>query len=246
MASEVFVSGGTGLIGSEIVDQLMRDGFDVITTTTTKKKAGDFVKHSRKLRVERIDFTNSDFADRLENIFSNNKALVAIINNARSLKFFETNDQGLCQPDDLISEFNLDVVIPYKISLMAVELVPNLETIINISSQYASRVPNPNLYNSNSEMSPIQYNVSKAALNKITKELAVRLGERKIRVNCIEFGGVEGRAPNAFINRYNAKAPHSRMLKASECYGPIKMLLDKNNSAINGAVIEANAGWTLC
>ena len=56
MASEVFVSGGTGLIGSEIVDQLMRDGFDVITTTTTKE-AGDFVKHSRKLRVERIDFT---------------------------------------------------------------------------------------------------------------------------------------------------------------------------------------------
>ena len=28
------------------------------------------------------------------------------------------------------------------------------------------------------------------------------------------------------------------MLEASECYGPIKMLLDKNNSAINGAVIE--------
>ena len=62
---------------------------------------------------------------------------------------------------------------------MAVELVPNLETIINISSQYASRVPNPNLYNSNSEMSPIQYNVSKAALNKITKELAVRLMSEK-------------------------------------------------------------------
>ena len=126
---------------------------------------------------------------------------------------------------------------------MAVELVQNLETIINISSQYASRVPNPNLYNSNSEMSPIQYNASKAALNKITKELAVRLGERKIRVNCIEFE-VEGRAPNDFVTDIMQSA-YSRMLEASECYGPIVML-DKNNSAINGAVIEANEGWTLC
>ena len=246
MASEVFISGGTGLIGSEIVDQLLRDGYDVITTTTTKKKAGDFVKYGRKLTIETIDFVSLNFDDCLADLFSKRKKLMAIINNARSLKFLKTDDQGLCNPDNLINEFNFDVVVPYKISLMAVELIANLETIINISSQYASRDPNPNLYTSNSEMSPIQYNVAKAALNKITKELAVRFGERKIRVNCIEFGGVEGRATNYFVDHYNAKAPQSRMLKASECYGPVKMLLDKNNSAINGAVIEANAGWTLC
>ena len=246
MTSEVFISGGTGLIGSEIVDQLLRDGFDVITTTTTKKKAGDFIKHGCKLTVEAIDFADLNLDDRLSDLFSKRKNLVAVINNARSLKFLETNDQGLCKPDNLINELNLDVVVPYKISLMAVEFIANLETIINISSQYASRVPNPSLYASKSEMSPIQYNVAKAALNKITKELAVRFGERQIRVNCIEFGGVEGHAPNSFVDKYNAKVPQSRMLKASECYGPVKMLLDKNNSAINGAVIEANAGWTLC
>ena len=246
MTSEVFISGGTGLIGSEIVDQLLRDGFDVITTTTTKNKAGDFIKYGRKLVIETIDFEGLNFDDRIADLFSKRNRLVAIINNARSLKFLETNDQGLCKPDNLINEFILDVVVPYKISLMAAELITNLETIINISSQYASRVPNPNLYASNSEVSPIQYNVAKAALNKITKELAVRFGERKIRVNCIEFGGVEGQAPNFFVKNYNAKVPQGRMLKASECYGPVKMLLDKNNSAINGAVIEANAGWMLC
>ena len=121
-----------------------------------------------------------------------------------------------------------------------------VDEIINISSQYASRVPNPYLYVNLSEPSAIQYNVAKAALNKLTKELAVRFADQNIRVNSIEFGGIEGRATDTFVQRYNSKAPHGRMLKLAECYGPIKMLLDNDSQAINGAVIEANAGWTLC
>ena len=199
MAKQIFISGGTGLIGREVVERLLQDGYDVITTTTSFEKVGDFVKYNRKLKIERIDFTDTSFRAQLAKILSESKELVAVINNARSLGFLKTDDNGFCRPEDLINEFNLDVVVPYEISIMAAEMNSNLETIINISSQYASRVPNPYLYVNLSEPSAIQYNVAKAALNKLTKELAVRFADQNIRVNSIEFGGIEGRATDTFV-----------------------------------------------
>tara|TARA_B100001057_G_scaffold499213_1_gene609019 strand:- start:218 stop:958 length:741 start_codon:yes stop_codon:yes gene_type:complete len=246
MNNEIFITGGTGLLGKEIADRLMKDGFDVISTTTTDEKVGEYSAYGQKLTIRKVNFLDNGFVGQIEKIFEKSGNIMAIINNARSLKFLETDRRGFCKPDDLMNEFKINVVVPYQISMLGAELVGNLETIINIGSQYASRVPNPNIYDEKTDASPIQYNVSKAALNKITKELAVRFADKKIRVNCIEYGGIVGRAPKSFVSRYNDKVPHGRMLDVKECYGPIKMLLDPDNTCVNGAILEANAGWTIC
>ena len=246
MVKEIFITGGTGLLGKELVNRLMKDGFDVITTTTKDEKVGDYSAHGQSLTVRKVNFLDNMFITQIERIFEKSVNITAIINNARSLKFLETDGKGFCRPDDLMNEFKINVVVPYQISLLGAELVEQLETIINIDSQYASRVPNPNIYEKKIDASPIQYNVSKAALNKITKELAVRFADKKIRVNCIEYGGIMGRAPRSFVKRYNDKVPHGRMLDVKECYGPVKMLLDPDSICVNGAILEANAGWTIC
>jgi NAD(P)-dependent dehydrogenase (short-subunit alcohol dehydrogenase family) len=241
----IFITGGTGLLGSEVVDRLLRDGFDVISTTTSDEKVCDCVKYGQRLKIIKINFMNSDFEQIIIELFQKSN-IYAIINNARSFEYLKTNSNGFCSAEDLQNEFYMNVIVPYRLALLAFEFNKVLEIIINISSQYARRVPNPYLYNAKSEISPIQYNVSKAALNKITKELAVRFFEKKIRVNCIEYGGIEGRASNSFVEKYNSRSPHGKMLKLNECYGPIKTLLDPDNCSINGAVIVANSGWTLC
>ena len=47
-----------------------------------------------------------------------------------------------------------------------------LKSIINISSIYGSVVPNLKLYKNPETESPIHYGISKAALEKMTKEMA--------------------------------------------------------------------------
>ena len=66
--------------------------------------------------------------------------------------------------------------------------------MINISSIYGLVVPNLTIYESKNASVPVHYGVAKAALDHLTKELAVRLADHGIRVNAVAFGGVEGRA----------------------------------------------------
>ena len=57
--------------------------------------------------------------------------------------------------------------------------------------------PNPNLYKKGESGTPIHYGVAKAALIHLTKELAIRLSDKQVRVNSISYGGVETSDKNA-------------------------------------------------
>ena len=65
----IFITGGTGLLGSEVVDRLLRDGFDVISTTTSDEKVCDCVKYGQRLKIIKINFMNSDFEQIIIELF---------------------------------------------------------------------------------------------------------------------------------------------------------------------------------
>ena len=79
----------------------------------------------------------------------------------------------------------------------------------------------------------------------MTKELAVRLADQHIRVNCVAFGGVSGRVDKSFESKYAQLVPSKRMLVESEVCGPIEFLLSSRSSAINGHVMVADGGWSI-
>lgn len=243
---KVVITGGTGLLGSELVARLLKDGYDVITTTTQSEKAGNFRIDDRNLIVRQVDFLNPVSREEFYTYLKNDNGFEFLVNNARSLKFLESDEEGFCTTENFAAEIQMNTIIPYELSVLAANSSSKLQGVINISSQYGGSVPNPALYDSKAVMSPLQYNVSKAALNKLTQELAVRFADQNIRVNAIAYGGIKGRANADFVQRYEASAPQVRMLNLNECYGPLKLLLDTETSAINGQIIDASAGWTLC
>ena len=49
----------------------------------------------------------------------------------------------------------------------------------------------------------------------------MRLAIKNIRVNCVAFGGVEGRVDESFKRRYADLCPMQRMLKESELAAPV-------------------------
>jgi NAD(P)-dependent dehydrogenase (short-subunit alcohol dehydrogenase family) len=169
-----------------------------------------------------------------------------LVNNARNITFLRTDQKGLVSRQDFLDEFTLDVVIPYEL-VMAMTNAPGsrLRAVVNIGSQYGVVAPNLNLYTDPLKQSPLQYGVAKAALAHLTKELAVRLANNDIRVNCVAFGGVEGRVDEAFRQRYAALCPIGRMLGEHELVGPVDMLLSDTASAVTGHVMMVDGGWSI-
>ena len=79
----------------------------------------------------------------------------------------------------------------------------------------------------------------------MTKELAVRFAGQNVRVNCVAFGGVDGRVDDEFKSRYSALVPSGRMLTVEEIVGPIQFLTSGKSSSMTGHTIVADGGWSI-
>ena len=101
---------------------------------------------------------------------------------------------------------------------------------------------NPHLYEGEFRP-PLQYACAKAALIHLTKCLAVQFAPQGIAVNCVTYGGVEGRVDDAFKKRYAALCPMERMMKDGETAGAVDFLLSDKAAYITGQNIVADGGW---
>jgi NAD(P)-dependent dehydrogenase (short-subunit alcohol dehydrogenase family) len=168
------------------------------------------------------------------------------ISNARSLEYLKTEPNGLVSAHNFTQEFVVDVVIPYQLSMALVERQKlSLKHIIHIGSQYGTVAANLNLYDQPQVESAIHYGVAKAALVHLTKEMGIRLAKRHIQVNCVSYGGVQGRANEAFELRYSVLSPIGRMLQEEEILGPIDMLINHPSISMTGHTLHADGGWSL-
>lgn len=105
--------------------------------------------------------------------------------------------------------------------------------------------PNPSLYKNPEQDSPIQYGVAKAAQIHLTKELAIRLASKNIKVNAISFGGIEGRVDNEFRNKYAKLCPLKNMLKEEDVIGAIDFLASNNSVGMTGHNLVIDGGWSV-
>ena len=169
-----------------------------------------------------------------------------IINNARSIDTLSINEDGTVSRQNFLDEFLLDVVIPYELTMGIHQLKPSrLRSVVNIGSMYGVVAANPSLYEDPVHDSPIHYSVAKAALAHLTRELAVRLAPQDIQVNCVAYGGVEGRVDKKFQDQYARLCPQGRMLSELDITGPIDFLLSASSAAMTGQVLVVDGGWSV-
>ena len=251
MKRTIVITGGSGKFGKVLVKHFLRKGDTVIATSRSdasvdemRSAHAEFSDHFVGMPCDLTkEGASSRLVSELEGIGMYPDCLV---NNARSLAFLKMEEDGSVSRANFESELLLDVVAPYELTMaFARQDGGKLRRVVNIGSQYGSVAANIKLYEDPARQSPLHYGVAKAALAHLTKELAVRLAPKGIQVNCIAFGGVEGRADDAFKQRYANLCPQGRMLRESEVAEPVDILLSEHFSAMTGHVLAVDGGWTI-
>ena len=166
-----------------------------------------------------------------------------LINNARDISNLKISNKNIEHFESFNREIFLAVHLPYFLSIKLNQ--KHLKNIVNISSMYGIVPPNKNLYEDQYKSSPIYYGVSKAAEIHLTKELAVRLSDKKIRVNSISYGGFQGRVNKKFKDKYSKMCPLGRMLKLKEIFAPVWFLCSDQSSGSTGHNLVIDGGWTI-
>jgi NAD(P)-dependent dehydrogenase (short-subunit alcohol dehydrogenase family) len=247
----ILITGGSGKFGQLLVRHFLAQGDTVIATARSAASLSDMnsahAGHGERFIGVACDLSMDRAAAGLvEALARGGLHPDSLVNSARSLNYLKMQDDGRVSRENFAGELLLDVIVPYELTMaLAGQDGGRLRRVVNIGSQYGSVAANPGLYENPASQSPLHYGVAKAALAHLTRELAVRLAPAGIQVNCIAFGGVEGRVDAEFRQRYAKLCPLGRMLNEGEVAGPVDMLLSDHFTAMTGHVLAVDGGWTI-
>lgn len=200
----------------------------VLENVVEALRAGGHQAEALALDVTNRPAMREALADRVIDILVNN----AGTNRPRPMS--EISD------DDYSAVMDLNVRATYFLSQQVAENMPRGGTIINMSSQMGHvGAANRTLYCA-----------SKAAIEGLTKSLAVELGPCGIRVNsvCPTFVETPMTRPffeqPGFLDSVLAKIPLGRLGQIEDIMGPVAFLASDAAGLITGSALMVDGGWT--
>ncbi len=247
---KILITGGSGRIGALLVRHFLGKGWGVVATVHSEaslERMATEYGNSQGVSLIRCDLRDPDGVLKLvADIKQRSLQPYALVNNARCLDNLKIESDGSVTRDRFVDEYIIDVVAPYELTLALARMKSGMfRKVVNIGSQYGVVAANTGLYENYAQQSPLHYSVAKAALVHLTREMAVRLASDNIQVNCISFGGIEGRVDDAFKARYAALCPQGSMLKESDIAAHVDYLVSPDSSGLTGHNLIVDGGWTL-
>tara|TARA_Y100000768_G_scaffold100316_2_gene73305 strand:- start:1989 stop:2726 length:738 start_codon:yes stop_codon:yes gene_type:complete len=172
MNKVAIVTGASGGIGSEICQEFMKQGWDVIGTDITKSP----------LDLFHFEYSNFSEANAVEALFENLKdfpRIDTIINNAAiciNKPISETTDK------DWEDTFNINVKSAFKMTRLFRDLLERSKgSIVNISS----------VHSISTSKNISAYAASKGALTSLTRAIALEYAPLQIRCNAVLPGAID-------------------------------------------------------
>jgi enoyl-[acyl-carrier protein] reductase III len=238
------VTGGSRGIGRAISLKLADEGADVIIDyfrkrDTAESAARDIAAKGVRCRVVRANLAEPEKIDKLfAEIESQFGRLDILINNAASGAAREAMELEF---DEWDWTMNVNARAALLCSQRAAKLMKNGGWIVNISS-LGSHMVMP-VYTS--------VGVSKAALEALTKYLAIELAPRGISVNAVSAAAVETEALKIYIQDpalprpVITSTPAGRMVRPEDVADVISFLCSPAATMVRGQVIVIDGGFSL-
>ena len=238
------VTGGSRGIGKSIALGLGRRGATVIINYLKNHEAAKTTVEELKLqgiKTTRIkahvgeEAAIDSLVSKIEKQFGH---LDILVNNAASGVMRPTTELSVKHWDWTM---NINARGPWMLSVAASRLMPDGGRIINISSPGSTWVL------------PAYFavGVSKAAIEAVTRYLAVELGPKGIAVNTVSPGFVMTEALNAFPDQLGIRdiasrpTPAGRTITPEDVSNVVAMLCSSEAEMIRGQVIVVDGGETL-
>jgi len=244
MKDAVLITGGTGKIGSKLVEHFAALGRSVVFTSRSDENIAKTSQGRSNVIGIKVDFSNPDAVKTIvAALDAQDIEVTALVNNARDLAALGVEADGTVPNANWLAEYRIDVVLPYELTVALIRR-GGLKRVVNVSSMYGMNSFNPHLYEGPFRPS-LQYACAKAALIHLTKCLAVQFAPQHVAVNCVTYGGVEGRVDDGFKKRYAQLCPMERMMTDDETVGSVDFLLSDRSVYITGQNIVVDGGWSI-
>ena len=238
----IIVTGGSRGIGKCLVENLAREGHNVLLNYNKSEKKAKKIQSDLKEEGITIEIFKADVSKRedvkkmIQFCIEKYGKIDVLINNAgiAKLQMFQ---------DITESDWNEIIDTNLKSAFYACqEVVPNMihqksGCIINISSIWG-------LVGASCET---VYSVSKAGIDALTKSLAKELGPSNIRVNSIAPGVINtdmnSKLDEQIIDEIKSETPLERIGNTIDIYRCVKWLLE--DEFTTGQVISVNGGYVI-
>ena len=238
----ILITGGSRGIGKCLVENLARDGYNVILNYNKSEKQAKKIQNDLKEEGIIIEIFKADVSKReevkalAEFALKKWKSIDVLINNAGIAKLQMFQDVTEEDWNEMI-DTNLKSAF-----YMSQEVIPSMihkksGCIINISSIWG-------MVGASCET---VYSISKAGMDALTKSLAKELGPSNIRVNSIAPGVIDTEM-NSHIDRTIKKeieneTPLGKIGKPIDIYRCAKWLIE--DEFTTGQVISVNGGYVI-
>jgi len=238
----VFISGGSGSIGREVVRELAASGYVVHFQYESQMEAAEILAHETGAMPHRIDFK--------EPVWNAPKLAVDILVNCvginiSSEKFLEVSEEDW----QLTMKINLEAPKFLIQNYLPGMIERRWGRIVNVGSIYSVK--------GSSNNSP--YNSSKHALSGLTKSLAKEYAEYGVATSEVLPGATEsdlmnriaiaksseiGLSAEGYLEMVRDSSPNHLMALPGDIARTVQFLIDDESLHLNGSTITVDGGLT--
>lgn len=229
--SYVLVIGGTGVIGTEIVNYLCRMNYNVIYTYNNSSPT---ISNEKAIAFS-LDVRNvSDIAKLKDFILKKSEKLESLVYNVGIVQdnlFNNVNEESLVQVMD-VNFYGCFRICKAFVNDLAVSF-GNIVLISSISGLIG-------------KIGQVNYSASKAAVQSLSRTLAMEYARLGVRVNTIAPGFIDSKMVNSISSlRFKdilEKVPLRRLGDPKEVASVVEFLISDKSSYITGQTIIVDGG----